>query len=148
MRLLEDEGVFASPGCDYDQKQGTNHIRYDSGLIPMYQKYTPRFHCIFFSVQVFYYGCWTRYGGLTETHDSFSNALYDRFFLICCLFHRISKMTYHWNDETEWKERSCHYYENIYCPNVSASSLSNNLRRMNIVLLNNNFSWRGRVYKQ
>ncbi|XP_075877619.1 alanine aminotransferase 2 [Nelusetta ayraudi] len=28
MRLLEDEGVFASPGCDYDQKEGTNHIRF------------------------------------------------------------------------------------------------------------------------
>lgn len=47
MRLLEDEGVFASPGSDYDQKKGSNHIRYDSGSIHMYQKYTPEFHCIF-----------------------------------------------------------------------------------------------------
>lgn len=28
LRLLENEGVFASPGSDYDQKEGTNHIRF------------------------------------------------------------------------------------------------------------------------
>lgn len=28
MRLLEEVGLFLSPGCDFDQKEGTHHIRY------------------------------------------------------------------------------------------------------------------------
>lgn len=28
MRLLEEVGLFLSPGSDFDQKEGTHHIRY------------------------------------------------------------------------------------------------------------------------
>lgn len=27
-RLLEEAGVFTSPGCDFEQNEGTYHIRY------------------------------------------------------------------------------------------------------------------------
>lgn len=27
MRILEEAGVLLNPGCDFDQKSGTHHIR-------------------------------------------------------------------------------------------------------------------------
>lgn len=30
LRLLEETGVFSSPGCEYGQKDGTYHVRYNT----------------------------------------------------------------------------------------------------------------------
>lgn len=30
LRLLEETGVFASPGCEYGLKEGTYHVRYNT----------------------------------------------------------------------------------------------------------------------
>lgn len=36
MGLLEATGLCASPGCDYGQKEGTNHIRYNAVYTAIY----------------------------------------------------------------------------------------------------------------
>lgn len=44
IRLLEEAGVLTRPGCDFGQKEGSHHIRYDAftSLARIYGKHTFR----------------------------------------------------------------------------------------------------------